>query len=80
MNKKKGIVTNWKSNGIAKPIYQRDIIAAIVPKRSTIAVGIENSPMNHEYQGRIPKSIDPPAKTIYKSWAVVRLLKADEID
>ena len=72
MNKKKGIVKSWKSNGIEKPRYQREAIAAIDPQTSTIAIGIENSPMNHEYQGRIPKNIDPPAKTTYKSWAVVR--------
>ena len=80
MNKKKGIVANCKSNGIEKPIYQRDIINATIPTRSAIAIGIENSPMNHEYQGRIPKSIDPPAKIRYISWLNVTLLKADVID
>ena len=80
MSKKKGIVTNWITNGIAKPINQRDITDAIVPQISTIAIGTENSATNHEYQGRIPKKIGTPATPKYKSWLVVRLLKADTID
>ena len=72
MNTKKGIVKSWNRKGTVKKLNQREAIAKKAPQKSIIAVGIENSPMNHEYQGRIPKNIDPPAKTRYKNWGNVR--------
>ena len=41
--------------------------AAINPiTMSKIAMGIENTPTNHEYNGNIPKNISPPAINKYQ--------------
>ena len=61
IKKKKGIVYNWKSKGIAAARYQSEEMAATDPKKSIRATGIEKSKMNHEYQGRNPAITDPPA-------------------
>ena len=67
-------IKKWNRNKI------NNEIASAATHTSNIATGIEKSAINHEYQGRIPKNIDPPPNTIYNNWGVERELKADAID
>ena len=61
-------------------MYHRVAINDPTNHISIMAIGIEKNKTNQQYQGKKPIVIPPTPKIIYKSWAVVRLLKADDID
>ena len=59
IKRKNGSVTNYVKNGIASPANHKVAIEDPVRKISKKAIGIEKSPTNHEYHGKMPSSSNP---------------------